>query len=62
LQKTNLQKDNPFEEIGVQVQKNELFEVMMLYNKDTFLSGMTANRTKDTNAYGKIKQNMYHFP
>jgi hypothetical protein len=43
------------------VQKNELFEVMMLYNKDTFLSGMTVNRTKDTNAYGKIKQNMYHF-
>jgi hypothetical protein len=43
----------------VQVQKNELFELMMLYNKDAFLNSMTVNRAKDTNAYGKIKQNMY---
>ena len=33
LQNTNLEKDNPLEEIPVIVQKNEFFELMMLWNR-----------------------------
>ena len=58
LQKNDLDSDNPFEEIPVEVQKNEFFELMMLFNKDSFLKNFSSNRKKEINSFDKIKQNM----
>ena len=48
------------EEIQVEVQKNEIFELMMMWNKDSFLNSFEQER-KEGEAYGKIKKNMYPF-
>jgi hypothetical protein len=58
LQRTSLDEDNPFEEIPVEVSKNELFELMMLFNKDQFLKGFAGSRRREVNTFDHIKQNM----
>ena len=57
LQRTSLEQDNPFEEIPVEVAKNDLFELMMLFNKDRFLKGFGGNRRHEA-TFDHIKQNM----
>ncbi len=57
LQRTSLEQDNPFEEIPVEVAKNDLFELMMLFNKDRFLKGFASNRRHEA-TFDHIKQNM----
>ncbi len=58
LQKSDLETDNPLEEIPVEVQKTELFELMMLFNRQNFLKGFK-DQKKETSAFGNIKKNMY---
>jgi hypothetical protein len=43
------------------VAKNDLFELMMLFNKDRFLQGFAANRRREA-TFDHIKQNMYAPP
>lgn len=43
----------------MEVQKNELFELMMLFNKNAFLKDFSSNRKKEINSYENIKHNMY---
>lgn len=58
LQNTDLEKDNPFEEIKVEVVKNEVFELMMMFNKRNFLEELREQRGKEEDPYSPIKQNM----
>lgn len=43
----------------MEVAKNDLFELMMLFNKDRFLKGFAGNRRREA-AFDHIKQNMYN--
>lgn len=59
LESIDLQANSPFVPIPAVVQKNELFEAMMLFNKKAFLEGFAARRN-NLKKKNLLTARMYH--
>lgn len=60
LSEVDIKNNNPFVEIPVEVRKNELFEFLMHFNKNKFVSELNKNRKSIDSSENKgIRNHMY---